>query len=74
MHRDIHFSVKDSLHFLSCSLSKAAKSFLEDTDRKTDFPHHEILTQDDLQREMQEWLKIDVVVSSNVEKERMLSP
>ncbi|KAG2171240.1 hypothetical protein INT43_004458 [Umbelopsis isabellina] len=71
-HRHIQFSVKDSLHFLSCSLSKAAKSFLEDADRKTDFPHHEILTQVDLQRGMQEWLKIDVVISSNVEKERML--
>ncbi|KAJ2553870.1 hypothetical protein EV175_002784, partial [Coemansia sp. RSA 1933] len=71
-HREIEFSVKDSLHFLTCSLSRAAKSFLEESDRKTDFPYHEVLTPKDLQREMQEWLSVDIVVSANVEKERML--
>ncbi|PIA12613.1 hypothetical protein COEREDRAFT_90145 [Coemansia reversa NRRL 1564] len=70
-HRDIQFSVKDSLHFLTCSLSKAAHSFLEESDRKTDFPHHEVLTSSDLERQMQEWLNVDLVVSANVEKERM---
>ncbi|KAJ2654093.1 hypothetical protein IWW48_006313, partial [Coemansia sp. RSA 1200] len=71
-HRNIQFSVKDSLHFLTCSLSRAAHSFLEESDRKTDFPHHEVLTAADLQREMHEWLSVDIVVSANIEKERML--
>ena len=70
-HRNIEFRIKDSLHFLTCSLSKAAHSFLDEQDRKTSFPHHEILSEMDLQKEMKEWLSVETVVSANVEKERM---
>ncbi|KAJ2878837.1 hypothetical protein H4R27_005626, partial [Coemansia aciculifera] len=61
-------------HYILSSMadpSIAAKAFLDETDRKTDFPHHEVLTEADLQKEMQEWLSVDTIVSANVEKERM---
>jgi hypothetical protein len=74
---DVVFSVKDSLNFLLCSLSNAAKAFLPKKDGgvqlyKTDFPHHEVRSADDLQRTFQEWIKIEQNINVNVEKERML--
>ncbi|KAJ2740277.1 hypothetical protein GGI20_005894, partial [Coemansia sp. BCRC 34301] len=76
-HMDIQFSVKDSLNFLLCSLSKAAKAFLLNKDGtvnldKTDFPHHEMKTSDDLQKTFREWIKIDQMVNVDIEKEKML--
>ncbi|KAJ2654115.1 hypothetical protein IWW48_006305 [Coemansia sp. RSA 1200] len=72
VHRGVEFGTKDSLHFLTCSLSRAAQSFLGERERKTDFPHHEVLTAADLQREMHEWLSVDTVVSANLEKEHTM--
>ncbi|KAJ2550535.1 hypothetical protein EV175_004028 [Coemansia sp. RSA 1933] len=96
---DVVFSVKDSLNFLLCSLSKAAKAFLPAGDPspcesptcastgevgkcehscclpsldKTDFPHHEARSEEDLQRTFQEWTRIEQNIGVNVEKERML--
>ncbi|KAJ1797498.1 hypothetical protein LPJ59_003102, partial [Coemansia sp. RSA 2399] len=74
---DVVFSVKDSLNFLLCSLSTAAKAFLADNSgkvmlNKTDFPHHEVRAAEDLQRTFQEWTKVEQNIHVNVEKERML--
>lgn len=68
----ITFYVKDSLNFLLCSLNQAAKSFLDEADRKTDFPHHEIRSEQDLQRTFNEWINIDHNINVDVEKEKML--
>jgi hypothetical protein len=70
-HHDICFSVKDSLNFLSCSLASAAKSFLGPQDRKTDFPHHELRTEEDLKRVFRKWSSIDKSIHVNVEKQKM---
>jgi hypothetical protein len=71
-HQGIYFSVKDTLNFLGCSLSSAAKSFLTDHEGKTDFPHHELCTEEDLKKVFNEWIKVDTIVSVNTEKEKML--
>ncbi|PIA12612.1 DNA polymerase [Coemansia reversa NRRL 1564] len=77
-HMDINFSVKDSLNFLLCSLSSAAHAFLAKTDssevflQKTDFPHHEVRSKEDLQRTFQKWISVDNIVDTNTEKEKML--
>ncbi|KAJ2509539.1 hypothetical protein GGI11_005829, partial [Coemansia sp. RSA 2049] len=80
---DIEFTVKDSLNFLLCSLSKAAKAFLCSTGvaagevampvlAKSEFPHHEVRSKEDLQRVFNEWIRVEQNVNANVEKERML--
>ncbi|KAJ2252931.1 hypothetical protein GGI13_002989 [Coemansia sp. RSA 455] len=95
-HMDIQFSVKDSLNFLLCSLSKAAKAFLQvggrsaapcalhkemsclqckqgaDLIGKTDFPHHEVRSVEDLQRTFQKWVSVDRTIDVSIEKEKML--
>jgi hypothetical protein len=71
-HRGIMFSVKDSYNFIGCSLASAAKAFLGPQDGKTDFPHHEVRTADDLQKVFQEWISVDEDISVNVEKEKMI--
>ncbi|KAJ2508679.1 hypothetical protein GGI11_006025, partial [Coemansia sp. RSA 2049] len=70
-HMGVEFSVKDSLNFMLCSLNNAAKAFLDD-EAKTDFPHHEVKSEMDLQRVFQEWMSVDTITNVNVEKERML--
>ena len=71
-HEGVSFSVKDSYNFLCCSLQNAAKAFLTEHDRKTDFPHHEIRTADDLQKVFQEWISVERNVAVTIEKEKML--
>ncbi|PIA12557.1 DNA polymerase [Coemansia reversa NRRL 1564] len=71
-HDGVTFSVKDSYNFLCCSLQNAAKAFLTEHDRKTDFPHHEIRTADDLQKVFQEWLSVERNIAVTIEKEKML--
>lgn len=71
-HSDVKFSVKDSFNFMGFSLQKAAKSFLGEDDRKTDFPHHEMRTEEDLCRVFQEWISVDREISVNVEKDKMI--
>lgn len=71
-HCNVDFVVKDSLNFLGCSLKKAADAFLEEADGKTDFPHHEVKTEEDLQRTFQEWLSVTKEWSVSVEKEKMV--
>ncbi|PIA12617.1 DNA polymerase [Coemansia reversa NRRL 1564] len=80
-HMSIEFSVKDSLNFLLCSLSSAAKAFLSSYSAdgrveyqmgKTDFPHHEVRSKEDLQRTFQKWMSVDNIVNVDVEKEKML--
>lgn len=68
----VKFIMKDSLNFLLCSLNSAAKSFLDDNDRKTDFPHHEVRTREDLQRVFDEWYSVDNIIDVRVEKEKMI--
>ncbi|KAJ2740632.1 hypothetical protein GGI20_005705 [Coemansia sp. BCRC 34301] len=70
-HMDIQFSVKDSLNFLLCSLSKAARAFLNDIG-KTYFPHHEIRSDNDLERTFQKWISVDRTIDVSIEKEKML--
>ncbi|KAJ2654107.1 hypothetical protein IWW48_006309 [Coemansia sp. RSA 1200] len=78
---DVDFSVKDSLNFVLCSLSKAARAFLSNSKgkddgsvvlNKTDFPHHEVRSSADLQRTFQEWVAVEQNVNTTVQKERML--
>lgn len=77
-HMGIMFTVKDSYNFLQCSLAKAAESFLGEKDRKTDFPHHEVRSEADLQRVFKEWTDIEKKVHTEfradpeTEKVRML--
>lgn len=71
-HCGVKFSVKDSYNFISCSLRNAAKSFLDEQDRKTDFPHHEMRSAEDLQRVFAEWISVDKEIHVNVEKEKMM--
>jgi hypothetical protein len=69
---DVRFSVKDSFNFIGCSLQSAAKAFLNETDRKTDFPHHEVKTASDLQKILQEWISVDRELHVDIEKEKMM--
>lgn len=70
----INFSVKDSYSFLLCSLSSAAKAFLsgEHDFKKTDFPHHEVKTVEDLQKTYRKWRSIDSIIDVNIEKEKLV--
>ena len=69
-HQHVTFHVKDSMNFIPFSLKKAAESFLGIDDHKTDFPHHEVKSQEDLQRVFNEWIKIDESVHMDIDKEK----
>jgi DNA polymerase elongation subunit (family B) len=71
-HMGVNFSVKDSLNFLLCSLTSSAKAFLGGELSKTDFPHHEVRSADDLQRTFNKWISTDKIINVSVEKEKML--
>nr|CAD91889.1 DNA-polymerase [Babjeviella inositovora] len=73
-HEGINFNVKDSYSFLLCSLSNAAKAFLtDDTDfSKSDFPHHDVRTAEDLQKTYQKWKSIETIINADIEKDKML--
>lgn len=67
-YKSVLFKVKDSYSFLLCSLDNAAKSFLGRTSggRKTEFPHHEMKTFEDLERLSHSWSSIQT--SLNLQK------
>ncbi|WP_375667104.1 DNA polymerase, partial [Bartonella sp. CL26QHWL] len=73
-HENVLFNVKDSYSFLLCSLSNAAKAFLDNNHdfRKTDFPHHEVRTKEDLERTYRRWRSVDTIIDTSVEKEKLL--
>lgn len=69
---NINFKIKDSYSFLLCSLNKAAKAFLYSTsDAKTDFPHHLINKEEDLQIKLQQWTNIDENIEVKVVDSKM---
>ena len=72
-HDGVKFSVKDSYSFLLCSLANASKAFLnEETFKKTDFPHHDLKTADDLYKVYKEWSSVNTEINHVVEKEKLL--
>jgi hypothetical protein len=71
-HEDILFYLKDSLNFLNCSLKRAAKAFLTESEGKTDFPHHEARSESSLQETFKEWISVDKIIDVKTEESKML--
>lgn len=73
-HDNINFSVKDSYSFLLCSLANAAKAFLSGQHdfKKTDFPHHDVKSVEDLQKVYTKWRSVDCIIDVNIEKEKLI--
>nr|WOL75532.1 DNA polymerase [Saccharomycopsis selenospora] len=69
----VKFCVKDSYAFLLCSLSNAAKAFLNNPDiGKTDFPHHEVQSEKDLDRVFNKWSSVDENINIKYDKNNMM--
>nr|WOF72297.1 DNA polymerase [Saccharomycopsis crataegensis] len=70
-HNEISFYVKDSYSFLLCSLANAAKAFDVDGG-KTDFPHHEVKSKEDLEKVFNKWKSVNTIIDSHIEKQKMI--
>nr|WOF72313.1 DNA polymerase [Saccharomycopsis fibuligera]WOF72339.1 DNA polymerase [Saccharomycopsis fibuligera]WOF72353.1 DNA polymerase [Saccharomycopsis fibuligera] len=74
-YKKVKFHVKDSYSFLLCSLAKAAKAFLPNSENafaKTDFPHHKVKSESDLDTIYKEWDSINEDINVEYEKDKMI--